>query len=82
MKEFASVIGANRVDTIEKELTELSKQEFAPTPLITGDDLAAAGLQPGKLFKAILDQVYDAQLENKVTTKNEAMKLAMDLANS
>jgi hypothetical protein len=29
--------------------------DIAPPPLVTGDDLTTAGLQPGRLFKRILD---------------------------
>jgi poly(A) polymerase len=53
---------------------------YAPLPLITGDDLTAAGLRPGKLFKRILDEAYDAQLEGRIDTKQQAMALAMKIA--
>lgn len=61
-------------------LAELEKTDFAPPPLLTGDDLVAAGWQPGKLFKQVLNDVYDAQLENRITTKEDALKLATALA--
>jgi poly(A) polymerase len=63
-------------------LSELEKSEYAPLPLITGDDLTAAGLQPGPIFKRVLETVYDAQLEGQVTTHAEALRLAMNLAES
>jgi poly(A) polymerase len=50
-----------------------------PPPLITGDDLIKAGFQPGPQFKAILDQVRDAQLESQVESPTEALKLATEL---
>jgi poly(A) polymerase len=56
--------------------------DVAPPPLITGDDLTAAGLAPGPLFKRVLDQVYDAQLEDRVKTKDAALILALELARS
>ncbi len=71
---------AERIATLLRELETLEKTEFAPPPLITGDDLTAAGLQPGPLFKRVLHQVYDAQLEDRVKTKQEAMEMAMKLA--
>jgi hypothetical protein len=64
----------------EAELTELEKTDYAPAPLITGDDLTAEGLNPGPVFKRVLDGVYDAQLEARVATKDEALGLAMRLA--
>jgi hypothetical protein len=39
-------------------------------------------LKPGKLFKRVLNDVYDAQLEDRVTSKEDAMKLAMEIAKS
>jgi hypothetical protein len=53
--------------------------EVAPVPLISGDDLEAAGLKPGPLFKKILDFVYDEQLEGRMKTKEEAMEVVKKL---
>jgi len=53
---------------------------IAPAPLVTGDDLAGAGLVPGPAFKGILDAVYDAQLEGRVRTRDEALELARALS--
>lgn len=50
-----------------------------PEPLITGEDLIAEGMAPGPLFKRVLDEVRDAQLEGRVTTKAAAMELARGL---
>lgn len=52
---------------------------IAPEPVLSGDDLVAAGLTPGPAFKVILDRVYDAQLEGKLRTKPEALELALRL---
>jgi hypothetical protein len=52
----------------------------APTPLLTGDDLVAEGLEPGPMFKRVLEHVYDAQLAGSVTTRQEATELAKALA--
>jgi poly(A) polymerase len=71
---------ASRRGELEQRLAELERTEYAPAPLITGDDLTAAGLTPGPLFKRVLDEVYDAQLEGCVGTKEQAMKLALGLA--
>jgi poly(A) polymerase len=71
---------ASHREPLERSLTELEKTHYAPPPLITGDDLTAAGLTPGPLFKRVLDEVYDAQLEDRVVTKEQALKFAVDLA--
>jgi len=65
---------------LRPKLEELSRGDVAPPPLITGDDLTAAALEPGPVFKRVLDSVYDAQLEGRVTTREEAMELAMRVA--
>jgi poly(A) polymerase len=44
-----------------------------PAPLITGDDLIAAGHKPGPQFKEILSAVEDGQLEGRLRSREEAM---------
>lgn len=69
-----------RIDWLMARFDELSGQEVSPPPLITGDDLIAEGWAPGRLFKRVLDEVYDAQLESRVTTREQALALARSLA--
>jgi poly(A) polymerase len=70
---------SQRIAELQPELTELGKQEIAPPPLIDGDDLIAAGFSAGPRFRRILDTVYDAQLEGRISTKEEAILLATSL---
>ena len=49
---------------------------LAPEPLVTGDDLIAAGHQPGPRFKEALDAVYDEQLEGRLTSREGGLALA------
>jgi poly(A) polymerase len=49
-----------------------------PVPILTGDDLRKMQLVPGKEFKTILDEVYDAQLEGRVATREAAETLARE----
>lgn len=44
---------------------EFSRIELKPSPLLGGRDLIALGLQPGPLFRALLDEALDAQLEGE-----------------
>ena len=53
----------------------LPEEQIRPTPLITGNDLIAAGYKPGPLFKELLAAVEDAQLDGSISTREEAMKL-------
>jgi poly(A) polymerase len=66
-----------RINWLRERFAELEKTDVAPPPLVTGDDLTAAGLVPGPLFKRVLDAVYDAQLEGRVRSREEALALAL-----
>ncbi|MFZ4115808.1 MAG: CCA tRNA nucleotidyltransferase [Chthoniobacterales bacterium] len=62
------------------ELLQQKQQEFAnipllPLQLVTGADLIELGLRPGPEFGKILHAVKDAQLENRITTKDAALEL-------
>jgi len=46
---------------------------LAPTPWLGGEDLIALGLEPGPVFKRLLDGVYDAQLDGRVTDRDAAI---------
>lgn len=59
-----------------KERFEASPPEqVRPLRLLTGRDLIAAGYAPGPLFSKMLDAAEDAQLEGRVHSKEEALKL-------
>ena len=74
--------GSNHAATIIEQVMALAQEPggIRPEALIDGGDLIAQGLSPGPRFKAILDEVYDAQLEGRVSTKDGALRLAADLA--
>jgi poly(A) polymerase len=58
----------------------LPEEQIRPAPLITGADLIAAGYKPGPMFKELLTAVEDAQLDGKISTKEEAMELVRERA--
>lgn len=68
-----------RISKLRSELDQLQATDFAPAPLITGDDLTAAGASPGPAFKRALTEAYDAQLEGRIQTRDEAMEIAMKI---
>lgn len=61
---------------VRRRVAELAETGLAPDPLLAGDDLIEAGLEPGPAFKRVLDGVYDAQLEGSISTCGEALALA------
>jgi poly(A) polymerase len=71
---------AEPYESLMAEYRALGSQNLKPTPHICGDDLIAMGLKPGPLFRDILEEVYDAQLEGRATSKDEALALARRIA--
>jgi poly(A) polymerase len=69
-------------EVVEAQVEALARTSGGlwPRPLVTGDDLVAVGMAPGPRFKRVLDEVLDAQLEGKVSTKEEALELARRLS--
>ena len=61
---------------IERESTSLFVEGVAPPRLLTGDALIALGFKPGPKFGALLEAIYDAQLEKTITTRDEAVAWA------
>ena len=57
----------------------LPLEQLNPPPLITGDDLKQLGLPPGPAYREILDSVRDAQLDQRLVTKDDALAFAQKL---
>jgi len=53
-------------------------ETMRPAPLLTGDDLIAAGYKPSPQFKAMLTLAEDAQLEGAATTRAEAIAVVQE----
>ncbi|MEO0136335.1 MAG: HD domain-containing protein [candidate division WOR-3 bacterium] len=47
--------------------------------LVNGYDLIAIGLKPGPIFKIILQELLDLQLEGKIKTKEEGLTIAKEI---
>jgi tRNA nucleotidyltransferase/poly(A) polymerase len=69
-----------QIDHLEERLSCLQREDCAPPPMITGDDLMVMNLPPGPIYKKILDRVYDAQLEHRVRSRDEALDMARQLS--
>src|SRR5205823_12146294 len=92
LPKFEEQLELHRLDCMSSHrdlsLYEFAKEKFhalpaeqiRPTPLITGDDLIAAGYKPGPQFKELLTAVEDAQLEGAISTREEALSLVASLA--
>jgi len=51
-----------------------------PPALVTGDDLRAMGMEPGPRLGQVLRALYDAQLDETISTRAEALARAGELA--
>src|SRR2546427_635538 len=56
-----------------EKIASMSPEAVRPRPLVSGDDLIAAGYAPGPRFKEILGTVEDKQLEGILHSGDEAM---------
>lgn len=59
---------------LQQKRTEIPPEKMRPAPLLTGDDLIAAGHSPGPKFREILNAVEDAQLEGRLNSREEALE--------
>jgi poly(A) polymerase len=87
LPEFAEHLEMHRLDCLAShgmlDLYQYTRERLAaipadavrPAPLITGEDLIAAGYRPGPRFSEILAAVEDAQLEGAIGSREEAMRL-------
>ena len=62
---------------VREKLAETPPEVMRPKPLVTGDDLIAAGYVPGPKFKEILEAVEDGQLEGRFVSREEAMQFVL-----
>jgi poly(A) polymerase len=59
---------------IRQKRAEIPPENMRPSPLVTGDDLIAAGHVPGPKFREILNAVEDAQLEGRLPSRDAALE--------
>jgi poly(A) polymerase len=63
---------------VKEKLSLMALEVIKPPPLIGGRDLIALGLKPGPLFGEILNEIYDLQLEEKISSREEAIALVKE----
>jgi poly(A) polymerase len=59
---------------VKEKLAVIPPEKMRPVPLVSGDDLIAAGHVPGPKFREILEAVEDAQLEGRLVSKESALE--------
>jgi poly(A) polymerase len=68
------------IDFAADYLSRTPAEVLDPPELIDGADLQSLGMAPGPQFKEILTTVRDAQLNEEISTREEAIALAQQLA--
>ncbi len=57
----------------------LAPEQISPQPFVTGDDLLKMSLSEGPKLGRIIKQLYDAQLDETITTRKQALAEARKL---
>jgi poly(A) polymerase len=65
----------NHVEFCDEKLREWPPDVLNPPPLITGDNLLTMGIEQGPSYKLLLNTVRAAQLNERITTRDEAIDL-------
>lgn len=65
-------------DFVRRKQQEVPPEELKPAPLLTGRDLIAAGYRPGPMFGIVLGEIEDAQLEGRIRTHEDALRMARE----
>jgi poly(A) polymerase len=71
---LASHRNLSTYEFVQKKLAEIPPEKIRPVPLVTGNDLIAAGYAPGPKFREILEAVEDAQLEGRLSSHESAIE--------
>jgi poly(A) polymerase len=69
----------NNYDFVQKFVRDTPAEQIRPVRLLTGDDLVAMGLQPGPSFRQLLDSLEEAQLNDLIHTREEAVEFLKSL---
>lgn len=59
---------------LQDKVKEYAAEDLKPKPLINGNDLIALGMKPGPKMKPLLEEVYELQLENQFSSKDDALE--------
>lgn len=70
----ADGVGAEAVESLAQRMAAIAPEDYAPPPLITGEDLIALQVAPGPRYREILDTLYRGQLNGEIATRTAAEK--------
>jgi poly(A) polymerase len=61
---------------LKEKIKEFEREELKPKPFVNGHDLLELGMIAGPSMKPLLEEIYDAQLEGNIRTREEALAYA------
>ena len=64
-------------DFIREKMEEYGREEIKPPSLLNGRDLIDLGYSPGPVFSEILGKVEELQLENRLSSREEAVEFVL-----
>ena len=64
-------------DFIREKMEEYGREEIKPQSLLNGRDLIGLGYSPGPVFSEILGKVQEMQLENRLSSREEAVEFVL-----
>ena len=73
VQEHLTTGGHACTDRIAARAAAIDVARIAPPPLVTGDDLKSLGLPPGRRMGEILEALYRDQLDERLTTREQAL---------
>jgi poly(A) polymerase len=79
VKAHDGAVSYHPFDLLTKMYAEMRQEDLHPEKFVTGNDLIALGLKPGKQFKDILDRIEIAQLRGEIHNKEQAIAMVHSL---
>ncbi len=79
---YATAGWTRHLEDVFMRMIELKRKDDAKPKverLVNGYDLITLGLKPGPKFKIILQELFDMQLEGKIATKEEGLRIALEI---
>ena len=80
LQEYADTGGTSLTGAARDRADGIDADQVSPPPFVTGGDLCAIGMLPGPAFGEMLRTLYDAQLNEEITTRPDALARAIELA--
>ena len=64
---------SERTSRLAARVAAVKPEAVAPPPFVTGSDLLVLQVAPGPVYARVLDELYTRQLEETLTTRDEAL---------